>query len=111
MVARVLHYMPDGCADEREIEGEATQGSPKGFKRSRLNSAGEGVPVPVKAEKIKTLFEPLIRDTDGCASTFPVPSKSCSVLPAMSRAQSFAYNCTIFLHMTMSNSVQVLILI
>jgi len=70
MVARVLDYLPDVCANEGEVEGEATQGSPKGFKRSRLNSAGEAVPVPVKAEKIKTLFEPLVRDTDGCATTF-----------------------------------------
>lgn len=54
------------AGDEREEDG-ATQRSPKGHKRSRLNSAGEGVPVPVKAEKIKTLFEPLIRDTDGYA--------------------------------------------
>jgi hypothetical protein len=67
-------YLPNAHAgDEREEDG-ATQGSPKGHKRSRLNSAGEGVPVPVKAEKIKTLFEPLIRDTDGCA----VPSLSLS---------------------------------
>ena len=54
------------AGDEREVDG-ATQGSPKGHKRSRLNSAGEGVPVQVKAEKIKTLFEPLVRDSDGCA--------------------------------------------
>ena len=71
MVATVLYYLPGVCADRREVEGEATQGSPKGFKRSRLNSAGEGVTVPVKAEKIKTLFEPLVRDIDGCATTFP----------------------------------------
>ena len=61
------------AGDEREEDG-VTQGSPKGHKRSRLNSEGEGVPVPMKAEKIKTLFEPLIRDADGCA----VPSLSLS---------------------------------
>jgi len=71
MVERVLYYLPNVCANDREVEGETTQGSPKGFKRSRLNSAGEGVPVPVKAEKIKSLFEPLVRDTDGCATKFP----------------------------------------
>ena len=64
-------YRPDACARERGEEDGATQGSPKGYKRSRLNSAGEGVPVPVKTEKIKTHFEPLIRDTDGCATTLP----------------------------------------
>jgi hypothetical protein len=48
-----------------EVDG-LLQGSPKGFKRSRINSAGQGAPVEVKAEKIKTLFEPLVRDTDGC---------------------------------------------
>jgi structural maintenance of chromosomes protein 5 len=65
-------YRPDaGGAHEREEENGATQGSPKGYKRSRLNSAGEGVPVPVKTEKIKTLFEPLVRDTDGCATRSP----------------------------------------
>ena len=65
-------YLPNARAtDEREEDG-ATQGSPKGHKRSRVNSAGEGIPVPMKAEKIKTLFEPLVRDTDGCA----VPSLS-----------------------------------
>lgn len=58
-------YLPNArTGDERE-EGGATQGSPKGHKRSRVNSAGEGVSVPMKAEKIKTLFDPLIRDTDG----------------------------------------------
>lgn len=61
--------LSDGYTDEREEEDAATQGSPMGHKRSRLNSAGEGVPVPVKTEKIKTLFEPLVRDTDGCAIT------------------------------------------
>jgi len=67
-------YQPSARAgDEREEDG-ATQGSPKGHKRSRLNSVGEGVPVLMKAEKIRTLFEPLIRDTDGCA----VPSLSLS---------------------------------
>lgn len=67
-------YLPNARAgDEREEDG-ATQGSPKGHKRSRLNSVGEGVPVPMKEEKLKTLFEPLIRDTDGCA----VPSLSLS---------------------------------
>ncbi|KAH8989237.1 P-loop containing nucleoside triphosphate hydrolase protein [Lactarius akahatsu] len=50
---------PDG-----EVDG-VPQGSPKGHKRSRINSAGQGAPVQVKAEKIKTLFEPLVRDTDG----------------------------------------------
>jgi hypothetical protein len=49
-----------------EVDG-APQGSPKGHKRSRINSAGQGAPVQVKPEKIKTLFEPLVRDTDGCA--------------------------------------------
>ncbi|KAH9023034.1 P-loop containing nucleoside triphosphate hydrolase protein [Lactarius deliciosus] len=63
---------PDG-----EVDG-APQGSPKGHKRSRINSAGQGAPVQVKAEKIKSLFEPLVRDTDGCAvSSFP-PSPPCS---------------------------------
>ncbi|KAH9983439.1 hypothetical protein BJV74DRAFT_797421 [Russula compacta] len=57
--------LSDGYTDEREEEDAAIQGSPIGHKRSRLNSAGEGVPVPVKTEKIKTLFEPLVRDTDG----------------------------------------------
>jgi hypothetical protein len=73
-------YLPDACADERQEEDGPThwQGSPKGYKRSRLNSAGEGVPVPVKTEKIKTLFEPLVRDTDGCAANVPLPHKSYS---------------------------------
>jgi hypothetical protein len=70
-------------------EDGATQGSPKGHKRSRLNSAGEGVPVPIKGEKIKTLFEPLVRDADGCAlllvilpvsNTYPIFFKLCSRL-------------------------------
>ena len=52
-----------------EVDG-VPQGSPKGHKRSRLNSAGQGAPVRVKTEKIKTLFEPLVRDTDGCAVLF-----------------------------------------
>jgi hypothetical protein len=73
-------YLPDACADERREEDGPTQGSPKGYKRSRLNSAGEGVPVPVKMEKIKTLFEPLVRDTDGCAANIPLRSKSYSFL-------------------------------
>ncbi len=33
-----------------EVDG-APQGSPKGHKRSRINSAGQGAPVQVKAEK------------------------------------------------------------
>jgi hypothetical protein len=67
-------YLPNAHAgDEREEDG-VPQGSPKGHKRSRLNSEGEGVPVLMKGEKIKTLFEPLIRDADGCA----VPSLSLS---------------------------------
>jgi hypothetical protein len=60
-------YLPNARADDEREEDGATQGSPKGHKRSRLNSAGEGVPVPIKGEKIKTLFEPLVRDADGCA--------------------------------------------
>jgi hypothetical protein len=71
-------YLPNArTGDERGEDGAldgATQGSPKGHKRSRLNSAGEGVPVPIKSEKIKTLFEPLVRDTDGCAVTNHSPS-------------------------------------
>ena len=55
---------PDG--QDGEVD-DAPQGSPKGYKRSRLNSAGQGAPVQVKPEKIKTLFEPLVRDADGCA--------------------------------------------
>jgi len=61
--------LPGVHGEEREEDDGAIRGSLKGHKRSRLNSAGEGVPVPVKAEKIKTLFEPLVRDTDGCAIT------------------------------------------
>ena len=34
-----------------EVDG-APQGFPKGYKRSRLNSAGQGAPVQVKPEKI-----------------------------------------------------------
>jgi hypothetical protein len=60
-------HLPDACVGEQEQVDGATQGSPKGHKRSRLNSAGEGVPVPVKTEKIKPVFEPLLRDKDGCA--------------------------------------------
>jgi hypothetical protein len=61
-------YLPNArVGDEREEDG-TTQGSPKGHKRSRLNSAGEGVPVPIKTERIKTIFEPLVRDTDGCVT-------------------------------------------
>src|SRR5712671_2315741 len=71
-------YWPDACADERQEEAGPTQGSPKGYKRTRLNSAGEEIPVPVKTEKIKTPFEPLVRDTDGCAANVPLPSKSFS---------------------------------
>jgi hypothetical protein len=91
-------YRPDaGNAHEREEENGATQGSPKGYKRSRLNSAGEGVPVPVKTEKIKTLFEPLVRDTDGCATTFPfIPSftyffQLCSGLNRSRSTTQFSY--------------------
>ncbi|KAI0290728.1 P-loop containing nucleoside triphosphate hydrolase protein [Russula brevipes] len=58
-------HLPDACVGEQEQVDGATQGSPKGHKRSRLNSAGEGVPVPVKTEKIKPVFEPLLRDKDG----------------------------------------------
>lgn len=58
-------YLPNACAGDEQEEDGATHVSPKGHKRSRLNSVGEGIPVPTKAEKIKTLFEPLIRDTDG----------------------------------------------
>jgi hypothetical protein len=58
-------YLPNARADdEREGDEEATQRSPKGHKRSRLNSAGEGAPTT-----IKTRFEPLVRDVDGCAVT------------------------------------------
>jgi hypothetical protein len=87
-------YAPAG--DEREEDG-ATQESPKGHKRSRLNSAGEGAPVPIKAEKIKTLFEPLIRDTDGWAvpSLFLVSSIHHFRL-VMFQAQLFAFNCITF---------------
>lgn len=60
-------YLPNARAGDEREEDAVIQGSPKGHKRSRLNSVGEGVPVPMKAEKIKTLFEPLIRDADGCA--------------------------------------------
>ena len=55
---------PDPNAPDGELDG-LPQGSPKGHKRSRINSAGQGAPVQVKAEKIKTLFEPLVRDADG----------------------------------------------
>lgn len=100
------------AGDDRE-EDEAIQGSPKGHKRSRLNSAGEGVHVPIKSEKIKTLFEPLVRDTDGCAVTaLPVilsPLDTYPCLLVMFQAQSFAFNCTTFLPTITSNSVQVLI--
>ncbi|KAI9442797.1 P-loop containing nucleoside triphosphate hydrolase protein [Lactarius psammicola] len=71
-----------------EIDG-APQGSPKGHKRSRLNSAGQGAPVQVKTEKIKTLFEPLVRDSDGCAillSSFLLPSPS-SLIPIQAMSQ------------------------
>jgi hypothetical protein len=103
-------YLPNARAGDERGEDE---GSPKGHKRSRLNSQGEGVPVPIKREKIKTLFEPLVRDTDGCAVTSVtshLPSfQYLFVLLAMFRAQSFAFNCTIFLPTIMSNSARVLI--
>ena len=75
---------PEHRNPSQELDGQdgevddAPQGSPKGHKRSRLNSTGQGAPVQVKAEKIKSLFEPLVRDTDGCAvSSFPPsPSRS-----------------------------------
>lgn len=60
-------YQPNARATDERDEDGAAQGSPKGHKRSRLNSAGEGAPVTVKSENIKTVFEPLVRDTDGCA--------------------------------------------
>ena len=44
---------PDG--QDGEVD-DAPQRSPKGHKRFRLNSAGQGAPVQVKPEKIKTLF-------------------------------------------------------
>ena len=59
----------DPSHDDQLDESVTAQGSPKGYKRSRLNSAGDGLPVTVKAEKVKTPFEPLIRDIDGCAIT------------------------------------------
>ena len=67
-------YLPNARAGDEQDEEGATQGSPKGHKRSRLNSAGEGVPVPIKRETIKTVFEPLVRDTDGCAISNLYPS-------------------------------------
>jgi hypothetical protein len=70
-------YLPNARA------GGAAQGSPKGHKRSRLNSAGEGVPA---TREIKTLFEPLVRDTDGCAVT---PSFKC--LPSNAHPCSSSY--------------------
>jgi hypothetical protein len=67
-------YLPNARAGDEQDEEGATQGSPKGHKRSRLNSAGEGVSVPIKRETIKTVFEPLVRDTDGCAISNLPPS-------------------------------------
>jgi AAA domain len=52
---------------EQDQEDATAQGSPKGYKRSRLNHQGDGLPVQVKTEKVKSVFEPLIRDADGCA--------------------------------------------
>lgn len=57
---------PNTPVDGQDAELDSLpQGSPKGHKRSRINSIGQGAPVQVKAEKIKTLFEPLVRDADG----------------------------------------------
>ncbi|KAI9462755.1 P-loop containing nucleoside triphosphate hydrolase protein [Russula earlei] len=59
---------PSRCPDvhpELREEDRELQGSSKGHKRSRLNSTGEGIPVSIKTEKIKALFEPLVRDVDG----------------------------------------------
>ncbi len=64
-----------------EVDG-APQGSPKGHKRSRINSAGQGAPVQVKAEK--TLFEPLVRDTDGSAAISLNPIQAISQVPLSS---------------------------
>ncbi|KAH9958377.1 P-loop containing nucleoside triphosphate hydrolase protein [Lactifluus volemus] len=50
---------------EQDREDATAQGSPKGYKRSRLNHQGDGLPVQVKTEKVKSVFEPLIRDADG----------------------------------------------
>ncbi|KAH9987176.1 hypothetical protein BJV77DRAFT_1070641 [Russula vinacea] len=58
-------YLPNARAGHEREEDGTTQGSPKGHKRSRLNSAGEGAPVQIKTERTKTVFEPLVRDTDG----------------------------------------------
>jgi hypothetical protein len=80
-------YRPHASAYQREEEDGATQGSPKGYKRSRLNSVGEGVPVPVKTEKIKTPFEPLVRDTDGCATTLSFVPSLIPFPPVMFRVQ------------------------
>ncbi|KAF8266427.1 P-loop containing nucleoside triphosphate hydrolase protein [Lactarius quietus] len=80
------------AAQDGEVDG-LPQGSPKGYKRSRLNSAGQGAPVQVKAEKIKTLFEPLVRDADGCAVlalpsvTIPLISKPSYVPGSIVRVQ------------------------
>ncbi len=90
-------YLPNTRASGEREEDEATQGSPKGHKRSRLNSTGEGVPVPIKAEKIKTLFEPLIRDTDGCAlPRHFLVSSTHHFLLVMFQVQSFVFNYTTF---------------
>ena len=87
-------YQPNArAADEREEDG-ATQGSPKGHKRSRLNSAGEGA--SVKRETIKAVFEPLVRDTDGCAVSSLLLQMLTHFLLVMFRAQLFAFNCTTF---------------
>jgi hypothetical protein len=79
---------PNTPVDGQDAELDSLpQGSPKGHKRSRINSIGQGAPVQVKAEKIKTLFEPLVRDADGCAHRlcypFVLPSHSFPKTQAM----------------------------
>lgn len=80
-----------------EVDG-LPQGSPKGYKRSRINSAGQGAPVEVKTEKIKTLFEPLVRDTDGYVRLVlpfvPLPSPSFFKTQVMSQVPLSAFNYT-----------------
>ena len=71
---------PDPNAPDGELDG-LPQGSPKGHKRSRINSAGQGAPVQVKTEKIKTLFEPLVRDADGCVLSHSFFKKKANLAP------------------------------
>ena len=102
-------YLPNARTGHEREEDGTTQGSPKGHKRSRLNSAGEGAPVQIKTERTKPSLSLSSGTRMGALPVILRPSNSYPFLLVMFRAQLFAFNCTTFLPTIMSNSVQVLI--